>query len=84
MTVCVLWLFLTVPRVGLQCVIVTFRDHTHLLFEICSVSFNRIINDQILYVYQFSKSPHNELPQKCKIFPMFNISEQLVRKCFEI
>ena len=28
----VLWLFLTVPWVGLQCVIVVFPDHTHLLF----------------------------------------------------
>ena len=27
----VLWLFLTVPRVGLQCVIVVFPDHTHFL-----------------------------------------------------
>ena len=28
MTVSVLWLFLTVPWVGLQCVIVAFPDHT--------------------------------------------------------
>ena len=26
------WLFLTEPWVGLQCVIVGFPDHTHLLF----------------------------------------------------
>ena len=31
-TVNVLWRFLTVPWVGLQCVIVVFPDHTHLLF----------------------------------------------------
>ena len=31
-TLNVLWLFLTVPWVGLQCVIVVFPDHTHLLF----------------------------------------------------
>ena len=31
-TVIVLWLFLMVPRVGLQCVSVVFHDHTHLLF----------------------------------------------------
>ena len=31
-TVNVLWLFLAVPWVGLQCVIVVFPDHTHLLF----------------------------------------------------
>ena len=28
----VLWLFLAVPGVGLQCVIVVFTDHTHFLF----------------------------------------------------
>ena len=32
-TIYVLWLFLTVPWVGLQCVIVVFPDHTPLLFE---------------------------------------------------
>ena len=32
-TVNVLWLIFTVPWVGLQCVIVVFRDHSHLLFE---------------------------------------------------
>ena len=32
-TINVLWLFLTEPWVGLQCVIVVFPDHTHLLFE---------------------------------------------------
>ena len=31
--VTVLWLFLTVPRVGLQCLIVVFPDHTHLLLK---------------------------------------------------
>ena len=31
-TITVLWLFLTVPCVGLQCVIVVFPDHTHLPF----------------------------------------------------
>ena len=30
-TIDVLWLFLTVPWVGLQCVIVGFPDHTQLL-----------------------------------------------------
>ena len=34
-TINVVWLFLTVPWVGLQCVIVVFPDHTHLLFEFC-------------------------------------------------
>ena len=31
-TVNILWLFLTVPWVGLECVIVVFSDHTHLLY----------------------------------------------------
>ena len=30
----VLWLFLTMPSVGMQCVIVVFPDHTHLLFHL--------------------------------------------------
>ena len=34
-TVCGLCLFLTVPWVGLQCVIVVFPGHTHLLFAVC-------------------------------------------------
>ena len=32
-TINVLWLFLAVTWVGLQCVIVVFPDHTHLLFN---------------------------------------------------
>ena len=32
-TVNVLWLFLTLPWAGLQCVIVVFPDHTYLLFH---------------------------------------------------
>ena len=37
MTVSVLWLFLTVPRVGLRCVIVVLTDHTHLHLFIASI-----------------------------------------------
>ena len=33
-TVSVLWLFLTIPLDGLQCVIVVFPGRTHLLFNI--------------------------------------------------
>ena len=35
-TVSVLWLFLKVSWVGLQCVIVVFPDHTHLLLSIAA------------------------------------------------
>ena len=31
-TIHILWLFLTLPWLGLHCVIVVFPDHTHLLF----------------------------------------------------
>ena len=34
----VLWLFLTVPWVGLQCAIVVFPDHTHFLSNSCLLS----------------------------------------------
>ena len=37
-TINVLWLFLTVPWVGLQYVIVVFPDHTHLRF-----SYNQLV-----------------------------------------
>ena len=32
--VIIVWLFLTMPRVRLQFVVVVFPDHTHLLFSI--------------------------------------------------
>ena len=37
-----LWLFLTVLWVGLQCVIVVFPDHTHLLFSYSSIILIKI------------------------------------------
>ena len=37
MTVGVLWLFLTVPWVGLQCLIVVFPDHSNLLVSDTSI-----------------------------------------------
>ena len=57
-TINVLWLYLTVQWVGLQCVIAVFPDHTHLLFEnmhfgnstnpICRVSFFIYSNKKIM------------------------------------
>ena len=38
----VLWLFLTVPWVGLQCVIVVFPDHTHLLLGLLKLSIAQV------------------------------------------
>ena len=39
-TIDVVWLFLVVPWVGLQYVIVVFPDHTHLLFKCLSMKEN--------------------------------------------
>ena len=41
MAVIVRWNFFTAPRVGLQCVIVVFPDHTHLLFWTCPLQMTR-------------------------------------------
>ena len=46
----VLWLFLTVPWVGLQCVIVVFPDHTHLLFFMQAFNKQRNLKLQIYYM----------------------------------
>ena len=46
-TLNVLWLFLTVQWVGLQCVIVVLPDHTHLLFH-SLVHFVKII--RLIYI----------------------------------
>ena len=40
-TVNILWLFLTVPWVGLECVIVVFSDHTHLLYVERLIAFSQ-------------------------------------------
>ena len=43
-TVNVMWLFLTLPWVGLQYVIVVFPDHTHLLFSpFCIIEFIQLV-----------------------------------------
>ena len=34
-----MWLFLTATCVDLQCVIVIFPDHTHLLFYNCNIIY---------------------------------------------
>ena len=46
-TISVLWIFLTVPCVGLQCVIVVFPDHTHLLFYTLESPYNGVENTEI-------------------------------------
>ena len=49
MTVSVLRLFLTVPWVGLQCVLVVFPGHTHLLYSVFYVFINEKLAVRLLY-----------------------------------
>ena len=51
-TVYVLWLFITVPWVGRQFVIVVFPDHTHLLFFIQLQTFKHTLS-YTLYIHVF-------------------------------
>ena len=60
-TVHVLWLFLTVPWVGLQCVIVVFPDHTHLLLS----SFDTVFPEKRYYLLAISY---------CILFPNYSLS----------
>ena len=46
-TINVLWLFLTVPRVGLQYVIVVFPDHTHPTFSSLLLKKYELRHDKI-------------------------------------
>ena len=43
-TINVLWVFLTVPWVGMQYVIVIFLDHTHFLFSIINTFEKKMVN----------------------------------------
>ena len=61
-TINVLWLFLTMPWVGLQCVIVIFPDHTHLLSAICQQQRGR----------PAWASAQSELPLCCSLSWKFN------------
>ena len=49
MAVNVLWLFLTLPQVALQCVIVVFPGHTHLLVSSVYFLQRKKVVDYTLY-----------------------------------
>ena len=49
-TVNVLWLFHTVPWICLQCVIVVFPDHTHLLFHAFIPKEGKRIRTSLAYI----------------------------------
>ena len=50
-----MWLFLTLPWVGLQYVIVVFPDHTHLLFLSCRSRDLYKTNSQLLQISVMQK-----------------------------
>ena len=50
MIIRILWLFLTVSCVGMQCVIVVFPDHTHLLF-VLGIRLNRKLPCKASFIY---------------------------------
>ena len=54
-TIYVLWLFLTVLWVGLQCVILVFPDHTHLLFSVMFTLLIATVNGvrRLLHIFPF-------------------------------
>ena len=47
-----MWLFIRVPWVGLQCVIVVFPDQSHLLLDLCFDSLMRFVNIDNIYAYE--------------------------------
>ena len=51
--VSVVWLFLALPLVCLQFVIVVFADHTRLLFFGCSVPIPRVCDISCYYKYSY-------------------------------
>ena len=57
-TVNVMWLFLTVPWVGLQCVIEVFPDQTHLLFVLQKLNFY-ISNELLTKLLAFCENKLN-------------------------
>ena len=67
MAAAVLWLLLTVLWVGLQCVIVVFHDHTHLLF--CSLCPLRAVSNgrerYFFYIMPFPLKVYSLTVQGC-------------------
>ena len=57
MTVSVQWLFLAVSWVGLQCVVMAFPDHTHILFLLerpcCGISLGYVV--RTLHIADFDE-----------------------------
>ena len=73
--VIVVWLFLTVPRVGLLCVIGVFPDNTHLLFLIYAYA----IHVHVCMSWHIT----DVLVQRSRIIPFPNSWHMsLVSQCF--
>ena len=71
MTVNVLWLFLAMPWVGLQFVIVVFPDHTHLLYVMGSCfkgQHSEILKEDRSHFYFYFYETNNDLLTFINIF----------------
>ena len=70
-TINVIWLFLTMPCVGLQCVIVVFPDHTHLLF----FHHNTLIRYDCFSVLMYCKSWETSMLAKHFLYSVLKPTE---------
>ena len=68
-TVSVLWLFLTVPRVGLQCVNVVLPDHDHLFF-VCQIK-HKIGRNKMSYI--MGRNPPTFNPSRCDLQIVYSL-----------
>ena len=64
-----LWLFLTVPWVGLLCVIVVFPDHTHYIFSY------RNVNSSFVFLNNSLLSQSEQNMQQAHSFFMFMLAQ---------
>ena len=67
-TVNVLLLFVTVPWVGMQCVVVVFPDHTHLLFGLVDMINYLVILFQRMSIIVFEQKFNNCKRQSKQIY----------------
>ena len=68
-TVNVMWPYLAVPRVGLQCVIVLFPDQTHLHFG--AKNKNQLMPSYSAFDSVVSKEPlSGKIVVLCQLFPV--------------
>ena len=65
--VIIVWLFLAMPWVCLQFVIVVFAAHTHLLFFLCSLALASVVNMVIWFMLEPNIPEEPEYVEKISI-----------------